>query len=492
MKKTTTLAAIVLLAAMMMFGGCKKDSGTDGFFRLAAPGYTSTDKTTIDNNHILWEVGDVLYLNGDASSDPSRSATVQHSDGNWTAQFAAGIPSVNNDYLVCYPGYNGAGSANATTFSGSTFTVTFPSSITLDGTTLRCPMMGHASTTDNTIQFSHVCALLKVTLPTGVTSATIIVTEEGTSGVSPLSGDYQFTYNSGWSTTAPTLSNGNKTLTVTANANTVYIPIPVGNHMLKLTSDDIAEKTMSSAQTMEAGKIYAFTATVPTKGSATVTGTNAGRSTCGWVQLWEGGPKWAEFNVGATITDYANVTATSNQYTTANVGGLYTWGGTNEHRDGTTTDDHIDGRSDLTATNNTAYALWGSRWKMPTKANLDDLRAGVSISGTVTGGTFFMGTNTIWTWCDGSDEQYVSGCTLAGWKVSGKTGDYANNSIFLPAAGAFNAEGVLDVVGTYGGYWSSTADGQNHSYNLDLTNRTQGVYDCERCIGISVRAVLAD
>ena len=416
MKKTTTLAAIVLLAATMMFGGCKKDSGTDGFFRLAAPGYTSTDKTTTDGTHTLWEVNDVLYLNGDASSDPSRSATVQHSDGNWTAQFAAGIPSVNNDYLVCYPGYNGAGSANATTFSGSTFSVTFPSSITLDGTTLRCPMMGHASTTDNTIQFSHVCALLKVTLPTGVTSATIIVTEEGTSGVSPLSGDYQFTYNSGWSTTAPTLGNDNKTLTVTANDNIVYIPIPAGSHKLKLTSAAIAEKTMSSAQTMEAGKIYAFTATVPTTGTATAT-INSTDYQVGWVQLWAGGPKFAIGNYNGNSAPAMTTLGQSMQWNGGTTGSEANWD----------------------------WIAWGSNWNIPTKDQMNELY----LAATSTGSTLVS--------C-----QYTQQSGVYGFLFTGTTTGYTNNSLFLPADGGYADYG-------YAGYWSGTADGTDFAWYLNLS-----------------------
>ena len=61
-------------------------------------------------------------------------------------------------------------------------------------------------------------------------------------------------------------------------------------------------------------------------GTADVSGTDAGRSSCGWVQLWENGPKFAEFNVGATITDYTSAT----DYTTANIGGYYGWGGTTD------------------------------------------------------------------------------------------------------------------------------------------------------------------
>ena len=43
-----------------------------------------------------------------------------------------------------------------------------------------------------------------------------------------------------------------------------------------------------------------------TKGYASVE-PNLGRSSCKWVQLWENGPRWAEFNVGATIESYSEL-----------------------------------------------------------------------------------------------------------------------------------------------------------------------------------------
>lgn len=216
-------------------------------------------------------------------------------------------------------------------------------------------------------------------------------------------------------------------------------------------------------------------------GSAAVL-SSAGRTSCGYVQLWENGPKWATFNVGATITDYANLqigadarTLDDNKdqapyYNTANVGGLYAWNNPN-----------LNGRNDEWHSNvNTGIAdiattLWGSNWKTPTITQLQDLKDK---------------NNTTWTWCNGITTQYVKGCILMGYKVSGK-GDYANKSIFLPAAGYFFSKGTkVALVCDYGFYWSSRSTNLNILYFTSESYVGLIDYDCWE--GLSVRPVLAE
>lgn len=54
---------------------------------------------------------------------------------------------------------------------------------------------------------------------------------------------------------------------------------------------------------------------------------SAGRTDCEWVQLWEGGPKFAMFNVGSTISKYGDLVNKTDRnpdsvpgYCTENVG----------------------------------------------------------------------------------------------------------------------------------------------------------------------------
>lgn len=225
------------------------------------------------------------------------------------------------------------------------------------------------------------------------------------------------------------------------------------------------------------------------EGSAKVSN-HAGRTSCEYVQLWAGGPKWAKFNVGAIITDYAqhmNEDDNPNQasYNTAILGGLYAWNNPNlngrDFKDGylITGNDTIIWSVDIaTGISDIASALWGNNWKTPTKDQLSHLQDK---------------TYTTWTWCDGSTTQYVEGCTLKGYKVSGK-GVYADLSIFLPAAGYIHySNGEVADAGNIGNYWSASEADSNHAYYLHFSSYDRNITNYYyRCLGRSVRAVLAE
>ena len=196
-------------------------------------------------------------------------------------------------------------------------------------------------------------------------------------------------------------------------------------------------------------------------------GTTDGRT---WVQLWKDGPKFAEMNVGTAAETYENVT----DYT--KVGGYYTWGGSVD-KDVNGEINYNKGTTQLTGDDDTATKLWGSNWRMPTSSELQGLID-----------------NCTWTWMDGSATQYAEGCTLAGWKVTGK-GDYSGNSIFLPAAGRCNG-GIVGSgsQGSIGNYWSSAPDKSypNESYSLIFNSDVQYVLNGYCYVGRSVRAVVVE
>ena len=183
---------------------------------------------------------------------------------------------------------------------------------------------------------------------------------------------------------------------------------------------------------------------------STTTGTAAatGIGNVGWVQLWANGPKFAEYNVGA-----ANNKA-------EDYGGYYAWGGSQDK-----VDDHNTGTDVLTGDADTATKLWGSAWRMSTKAELEALLANCDVE---------------WTAVNG----------VNGRKFTGK-GDYASNSVFIPAAG-YCRNGSLYDQGDFGSYWSSTPNGSGDAYGLGFGSGYQGVYDGYLHGGFSVRAVLAE
>ncbi|MCQ2078252.1 MAG: DUF1566 domain-containing protein [Bacteroidaceae bacterium] len=147
-----------------------------------------------------------------------------------------------------------------------------------------------------------------------------------------------------------------------------------------------------------------------------------------WVQLWEGGPKFAEYNVGVKNNkpeDY---------------GRHHRWA------------------------DNIASVEWGSNWRMPTNDEFDNLLANCTVEWTTVGG--------------------VNGCLFTG------KGDYKDNSVFLPAAGKY--DDVVRNQGENGYYWSSTANGSQDAYNLFFHSGSQDVNSTGRSSCYSVRAVLAE
>ena len=197
-----------------------------------------------------------------------------------------------------------------------------------------------------------------------------------------------------------------------------------------------------------------------------------------WVDLGlPSGTKWATCNVGAdSLEEYGDYFAwgkTTPQST-------YNWStykwckGTYATLTKYCTDSEygiVDNKTTLDLSDDAAYVNWGSSWRMPTKAEQDELR----------------NTNyTTWTWTT------LNG--VKGYKVTSKTN---GNSIFLPSAGCRSNSG-LNGAGTRGYYWSSSlSTGSSNSsnyacylyfYSGDVDSYYYGNY---RYYGQSVRPVLA-
>ena len=160
-------------------------------------------------------------------------------------------------------------------------------------------------------------------------------------------------------------------------------------------------------------------------------------------QLWEGGPYWADRNIGASKSEDS---------------GLYFWwGDTTGHRPsvipvrGMFSFDFFCGNSTiytcgkksiselqsagwvtngevLAPSHDAAHVKWGGSWRMPTYQELCDLNNKCD-----------------WTWTTRNG--------VNGYIVHGR-GVYASNSIFLPAAGCGEWTGLY-FAGSDGYYWSS-------------------------------------
>ena len=125
----------------------------------------------------------------------------------------------------------------------------------------------------------------------------------------------------------------------------------------------------------------------------------------------------------------------------------------------------VDNKTTLDLSDDAARANWGGSWRMPTKAEQDELREQCT-----------------WTWTTQNG--------VNGYKVTSKKSGYTNKSIFLPAAGC-RYDSSLDDAGSYGGYWSgSLGTGYPGSaYNLDFRSDYVDWYNYYRYIGFTVRPV---
>lgn len=167
------------------------------------------------------------------------------------------------------------------------------------------------------------------------------------------------------------------------------------------------------------------------------------------------GTLWARYNVGATSeTDY---------------GDLFAWGATEPYRlNGSTPIDNTNNyassyankiQHDLYPNEDAATVHWGKGWKMPTKAQFEELLAN---------------TTNEWTAING----------IYGRKFTASNGNY----IFFPAAGHVNG-GTLYYRSSFGRYASRSLNYGSLAWQLYFNSGELGVSFDGRYYGSSVRPV---
>ena len=309
------------------------------------------------------------------------------------------------------------------------------------------------------LQFKNVCAYVKVTPQFDCTAIKLI-----SKGPENLAGTVTLDYNGG-TPIASVTANGSNNVSITGDikaGETYYIavlPATLSDGFtlsFKTSSDGSYEKNTEKTLALTRNKVInlgSFIKDNLTK--ATIAGTaEAAEKNVPWVQLWEDGPKWAVYNVGVTNDKPESY------------GGYYAWGGSVN-----ISDDHYTGASALSGNTDTATKLWGSKWRMPRKEELEALLTQCNVE---------------WTTSEG-----VAGC-----KFTGK-GDFSSNSIFMPYAGdyvtststATAGQRLLYVEGSVGFYWSSTPTG-GKAYAMQIYSNGYQVTGYTRDYGYSVRAVL--
>lgn len=198
---------------------------------------------------------------------------------------------------------------------------------------------------------------------------------------------------------------------------------------------------------------------------AQTTGEEAGHT---WIDMGlPSGIKWASVNIGANRPQDA--------------GSYYAWGETTSktsyrwatyaHGAGynsLTKYSNADGIMSLDATDDAATSTWGGTWRMPTKAEWEELQA-----------------NCDWAWTDDYDQTGVAGYVVAS--------ESSEASLFLPAAGCRYAN-QFNEKGVHGYYWSSslyqTSTYCGSAYQLQFTQvYAKPDWNYARYYGSSVRGV---
>ncbi len=408
----------IALAAIAALSSCSKENlvaneenGKEAQVFTATMEDGITSKATFDqtNKCALWEVGDVISIDG-------HEYTADQAGASSTFTGSGATESTHHAYFPASL-YNGG-------------TPTLPANVSEKWAEGQFNMPMYAESPDLNLSFKNLCGVLKITVTSAQLTSVECITVSSTNCAT--SGAFNVTDKKAVLTDA---SNTANTVTVTytdavatdATGKVFYVAIPAQTYknLSIAVSDGTTTKVMTTTKdqdiTVARNTVYPITFDgQPTTGTAKRTGD----FDVNWVQLWASGPKFAEYNVGAEnnkAEDY---------------GGDYTW----------------------TVNDDTATNLWGSNWRMPTKAEFENLLSNCNVA---------------WTTVNGK----------SGRKFTGK-GAYASNSVFLPAA--FEQ-------GRYGAYWSSTPTPDNSGYDLYFESDSQEIdFKNAPFFGISVRAVLAE
>ncbi len=457
MKKT--ILSIAVIAAAIFAASCQKENLLENnASEENASVFTATietgagTKTTVervDGVEVIyktkWENTDQISING-----VTYTATPDGTDAT-KATFAKN-PDTQTDPTGPFNAYFPANLYN----NG---TPTLPANVSEEWADGKYNMPMYATSPTTSLSFRNLCGVLKITVTDAQLASVKCITVSSTNCAT--SGAFNVTDNKAVLTAA---SNTANTVTVTyteavttvdATGKVFYVAIPAQTYknLSIAVSDGTTTKVMTTKKDQDIEVVRNTVYPIAFDGQPT-TGTAKRTSDIdvNWVQLWAGGPKFAEYNVGAENNNAEDY------------GGYYNWG-MSEVQTSSNYSNYKSGTDPLTGTDDTATNLWGSNWRMPTKAEFENLLSNCNVA---------------WTTVNGKN-----GC-----KFTGK-GGYASNSVFLPAVGYCYFGSVYDY-GYVGYYWSSTPDVSNRAYGLLFYSGSRYVHDEHRSSGYSVRAVLTD
>ena len=446
-----------------------------------------------DDKKVVWSEGDAFSLFD--TKNINQPFELTKGAGNTTGEFG-GTVSVDSrkEYYAVYP-YD----ADYTISSGTVTGVTLPAEQTAvaNGFDKSAAIMTGYTTDAKNLAFKQLCAFVQITTE----SATKKIVFK-TNGTESLAGTLDVAIDEEGIGTATVTSGGTGTVTLVPAGNEESLA--AGTYLIA-----VLPGTLEQGFTMKCVGTDGSELTRSYSGSTSVLNRKAviNMGTASIAQGWTGTMNGHGYvDLGITIDGKKILFATCNVGADSpeEYGDYFAWGATEPYYTGFTMNGTSvtapvwkDGMSDgyslanapyyssgtgsaaiytkyaavgdvLAAEDDAASVQWGADWRMPTTEEMQALYD-----------------NTTSTWTGNYNNTGIKGCIFTG------KGNYANSSLFLPAAGGF-AVTSSNYGGSYGYYWSSTLYDSTYCRSLSFSSGTVNQRaPRHRYLGSSVRAVRA-
>ena len=445
-----------------------------------------------DNREVVWSAGETVSLFDSESANNWLFELVKGA-GNNIGEFEGTVSSdAGEEYYAVYP------YSEAYTFESGTATgVILPAEQTAvaNGFDRNAAIMTGYTTNIECLAFKQLCAFVQVT--TESASKKITFRSNGTEN---LAGVLDVEISTDGIGEATVTENGSNTVSlVPATGST---SIAAGTYLIAVLPGDLEEGFTMEIEFAEGDDLTrSFENRTEVLKRAAVIDMGTASVVNGWTATIDG---YGYVDLGITIDGKKLLFATCNVGASSpeEYGDYFAWGATEPYYTsytmiGTTitVTSWKDGKSSgyaqanapfysgsdyttyttagevLAAEHDAARANMGGEWRIPTTEEMQAL---------------YDNTTNVWT--DNYNNTGIKGCIFTG------KGNYANSSLFLPAAGGFNGT-LCDYGGSIGYYWSSTLDSNSRStLGRSLRFNSDNVYpqsNYSRYYGFSVRAVRA-
>ena len=445
-----------------------------------------------DDKKVVWSTGDALSLFD--TKNVNQPFELTKGAGNTTGEFGGTVSADSRvEYYAVYPYSEGY-----TISSGTVTGVTLPAEQTAvaNGFDKSAAIMTGYTTDAKNLAFKQLCAFVQIT--TESATQKIVFKANGTES---LAGTLSVAIDEEGIGTATVTSGGTGTVTLVPAGNEESIA--AGTYLIAVLPGTLEEGfTMECVGTDGSELIRSYNGSTSVLNRKAVINMGTASVAQGWPPTMNGhgyvdlgirmnGKKilFATCNVGASSPeeygDYFAWGATEPYYTGYTMSGTsvtapvwkdgksYGYAQINApfYSSGTSYDaiytKYTEGDV-LAAEDDAASVQWGADWRMPTTEEMQAL---------------YDNTTNVWT-----DNYNNTG--IAGRIFTGK-GNYANSSLFLPAAGSFDGTSYGNG-GSYGFYWSSTLGSSTSGRFLYFgSGNVNPQYSNNRYYGFSVRAVRA-